>query len=657
MIDKQEEFVTIAQRLEKLAEQAAGQKQNESGRRDMMSELAEIISMLKAEGVENATSMTESSDETLISALWQEGGIYTDSRIWSALQDIMDAFPYYMMLVDSEHNLLFANRRLREDLGINPEDIIGQYCPRVIHGMDTPYPGCPLEIAAKENRVVEVEFYDQDHNTWGLSSVYPTNLKGRDGSAIYFHSFRDITARKLIESGLQESEQKFRILSEESPNMIFIIKGSRVVYVNKKCEQVMGYSREEFYDEGFDFLELIEPQFRKIVRANFDLGMKGVHVDPAEYRLITASRRQVDVLLATNSITYDKEPAMIGILTDITERNLAEHALRESEERYRLLVELSPNGVAIHSEGKLVFINSAGARLLGAESPDELLGKPVMDIVDPEYREMVGERFRQMVRSGTGAPLAEEKFIKLDGTPIDVEVASMPFTYQGKQAFQVIVHDISKRLQTTRELQESLDKLKRSMEGTINSMALVVETRDVYTAGHQQRVSKLASSIAKEMGLGPEQVEGVRIAGLLHDIGKISVPAEILSKPSSINQGEYNLVKIHPAASYEILKEIEFTQPIADIVLQHHERINGSGYPSGLSSDQIMVEAKILAVADVIEAMSARRPYRSPLGIDAALAEISDNKGILYDSEVVDACLRMFAKRRLAVEEMLLGIT
>jgi len=179
-----------------------------------------------------------------------------------------------------------------------------------------------------------------------------------------------------------------------------------------------------------------------------------------------------------------------------------------------------------------------------------------------------------------------------------------------------------------------------------------VEMRDPYTSGHQQRVASIAKAIAKEMGMPKEQIEGILMAGLIHDLGKIAIPAEILAKPGPITETEFELIKSHPDVGYEILKNIEFPWPIAHIVLQHHERIDGSGYPSGLSGNQILMEAKILGVADVVEAMASHRPYRPALGIDVALQEISKNSGLLYDPDVADACLTIFRQKGFKLSQI-----
>jgi HD-GYP domain-containing protein (c-di-GMP phosphodiesterase class II) len=197
----------------------------------------------------------------------------------------------------------------------------------------------------------------------------------------------------------------------------------------------------------------------------------------------------------------------------------------------------------------------------------------------------------------------------------------------------------------TAALQDSMEKLGKALEGSIQAIARTVETRDPYTAGHQQRVADIASAMAVEMGLSDAFAYGIRMGGVIHDLGKISVPVAILSKPGRINNIEFDLIKTHPTVGFDILKTIEFPWPIAQMVLQHHERINGSGYPSGLAGEEVILEAKILGVADVVEAMASHRPYRPALGIDKALEEISKNRGELYDSDAVDICLKLFREK------------
>ena len=199
--------------------------------------------------------------------------------------------------------------------------------------------------------------------------------------------------------------------------------------------------------------------------------------------------------------------------------------------------------------------------------------------------------------------------------------------------------------------QQQLVQLQNNLEDTVKAIATIVEMRDPYTAGHQVRVADLAVAIAKQMELPNEQIHAIHLAGMVHDVGKIKVPAEILSKPGRINDLELGLIKVHAQAGYDILKGIDFPWPIAQMVLQHHERFDGSGYPQGLKGDDILLEARILSVADVVEAMSSHRPYRPGLGNDAAMEEITKNRGKFYDPQVVDACLALFREQHYAFQE------
>jgi PAS domain S-box-containing protein/putative nucleotidyltransferase with HDIG domain len=327
--------------------------------------------------------------------------------------------------------------------------------------------------------------------------------------------------QKRAEEALRESEEKFRNLAEQLPNMIFINTKGRVVYVNEKCEEILGYKRGEIYSPDFDFLILMAPEFRDTIKTNFSKPMKGEEVPSFEGALLSKEGKRIEAIWTTKMIDYGNEKAILAIVTDITPRKLAE-----------------------------------------------------------------------------------------------------------------------------KRLEESLEKLRRTMQGVIQAMALTVEIKDPYTAGHQRRVADLARAIATEMTLSKEQVEGIWTAGAIHDIGKITVPAEILSKPGKLDDYEFRLIKNHAQVGYDILKEIEFPWPIAKIVYQHHERMDGSGYPRGLFGDNILLEARILAVADVVEAMVSSRPYRQAHVIKKAMEEISKNRGILYDSQAADACLKLFTEKK-----------
>ena len=218
-----------------------------------------------------------------------------------------------------------------------------------------------------------------------------------------------------------------------------------------------------------------------------------------------------------------------------------------------------------------------------------------------------------------------------------------------RRELEIVARTYRKNLE--QKVEERTAELQKTLEGTISALTMTVEYRDPYTAGHQQRVSDLASAIAKEIGFSKDKIMGIRMAGMLHDLGKIAIPIEILSKPGRLSKTNFELIKKHSQVGYDILNTIKFPWPLSQIVLQHHERIDGSGYPNGLSGKEILIEAKILGVADVVEAMASHRPYRPALGIDKALEEISINKGKLYDIEAANVCLKIFKDKKFEFKQ------
>jgi len=327
---------------------------------------------------------------------------------------------------------------------------------------------------------------------------------------------------------------------------------------------------------------------------------------------------------------------------EVSERRKAEKISEESEEKYHNLLEMSRVGIIVHRHGKILFANSYAAQKIGSAGVDELIDRDIVEFIHPEDLPAVMQRVENMMVNGVGYSNEEERYISKDGQIIDVEVSAKPINYEGKPAILVVVQDITDRKQAEESLLQSRENLRDSLIGTVVAISKAVEARDPYTAGHQQRVSRLARTIAQTMGLDRDQVEGVRMGATIHDIGKIQLPAEILTKPSVLSEIEFKIVKAHAQAGYEILKDVKFPWPVADIAHQHHERMDGTGYPQGLKGDEICLEARIVAVADVVEAIASHRPYRASLGLDAALEEITAHRGEWYDPEVVDACLKLF---------------
>ena len=324
-----------------------------------------------------------------------------------------------------------------------------------------------------------------------------------------------------------------------------------------------------------------------------------------------------------------------------------EMKLREREEWLSTVLKSIGDGIiATDREGLVTFMNPLAEKMTGW-TLDEALSKPLPDVFGVEVPSF-GKAARPEKYGGAGENLLSSR----TGGQLPVEQTSAPIIDSKKAPLGsvLVFRDITRRKMAERELKESLDRLSRALEGTIQAMAVTIEMRDPYTAGHQRRVSKLACAIAREIGLPEMRIEGIRMAGEIHDIGKIYVPSEILSKPGKLTDIEFTIIKTHAQVGYDILKNIEFPWPIADIVVQHHERLDGSGYPAHLKGDAILLEANIIIVADVVEAMSSHRPYRPAYGIDKAVAEITHNKGVLYDAAVVNHCVRLFREANFSFE-------
>lgn len=371
-----------------------------------------------------------------------------------------------------------------------------------------------------------------------------------------------------------------------------------------------------------------------------------------EYRIIRKKDGDARWVYGLGELIFDEDSRttrMIGTVQDITERKRMEENIITSEMKYRSIVENSQEGIfQTTPNSRQMILNSAFASMLGYDSVEDaqrsITNIPKQVYADPvEYQKVLDI----VLREG-GIKGYETEFYRKDKSRIWVsmsvtalrDTAGEPLYYHG------IVEDITPQKKLEQERQESIDRLRRSLGATINAMSATVEARDPYTAGHQRRVADLARAIATEMKLSRDQIDGIRLAGMIHDIGKISVPSEILTKPTRLTALEFELIKTHSEAGFNILKDIEFPWPIARIVLEHHERINGTGYPQGLKNDEILLESKIIAIADIVEAISSHRPYRPAFGIEPALEEVAKHSGILYDAAVAEACLKLFRENR-----------
>jgi PAS domain S-box-containing protein len=473
-----------------------------------------------------------------------------------------------------------------------------------------------------------------------VSAVYDAEGRILGASTIS----RDITERKRMETLLKESEEQYRLLFENANDGIVLIEKNegKIANMNPSVEKMLGYSAKESIGNKLQNVGLIidNSDFQITMKKLNDRGLLRYNDIPIK----TKSGKQI----YTDTYLVDKAKFAQCNIRDITERKQAEVALRESEERFRIAAKNASDLIWEWDivNGKLEWFGDIDAILGYAQGEFSRTIDAWERVIHLDDHDRVMAAVDQHLK--TQSPYSEEYSVRRkDGTLrywTDKGVAvcnsqSHPYKMIG------VCTDITDRKQAEEQLQRTLESLRKSFGATIQVMVSAIEMRDPYTAGHQLRVANIACAIATEMGLPQDKIEGIRMAGSIHDIGKLSIPAEILSKPTKLTNIEFSLIKEHPQSGYDMLKDVESSWPLAEIVYQHHERMDGSGYPRNLKGDEILLEARIMAVADVVEAMASHRPYRPALGIDAALREIEKNKGTLYDNTVADACLRLFREK------------
>ena len=501
--------------------------------------------------------------------------------------------------------------------------------------------------AGKAAVILRVEYNNQLFGLLAISLISDSYIKVEEETllkeiasdlAYALHKLELEKAHKQAEEELRKERDFNKTLIQTSPVFFIAISAEgKTLMMNEMMLRVLGYTIEEVV--GKDYLSTFVPDYdRKMLSKVFEKLVKKKKSTLNENHVVTKDGEELlvewhgrPVFKANGDFDY-----FFGVGIDITER-------KRAEELFKKLFYNSPNAIFVIQDGKFKLVNPQFVKESGF-SEEELLNRDSLKSVHPEDKEMVREIIVKNLKGGLSSPF-EFRGIRKDGEVIWALQVVTSITYQGKRAILGNFKEITDIKQVEKELQQSYERLQKTMEGTINTIAKIVEIRDPYTAGHQLNVSKLTTAIAQEMKLPPDKIEGIRIASLVHDIGKISIPAEILSKPTKLSEIEYNLINDHSQIGYDILKSIDFPWPVAQIVLQHHEKIDGSGYPQGLKGEKILLEAKIMGVADVIEAIFSHRPYRPALGIDKALEEISKNKGILYDPEVVDTCLKLFKEK------------
>jgi len=565
---------------------------------------------------------------------------YTSKELNTLLKMTVEGIRF----IDTDLNVLKVNKGFCEISGVDEKRNLARKCYEVFFGPDCNKPTCVLkqilEGAGKIKKEVSKVRSDKRVIPCILTALPLKNARGKIIGVV--ENFNDISEIKKVEESILKSKKRYRELAETLNEIIIDLNPrGRVTYANKKAFDETGYTQEDV-DKGLNIIQVIVPKDKVKLAVDFINFLKGKELKkPFIY---TAKRKDGTTFPAVAHPNYllDDKGKVTGIrvvVVDISDIEKAEEKVRESKEKYRLLFENSLDGIYRTTlEGKYIDVNPSLVKMLGYGSRDELLA---IDIPTQLYA-------RKEDRPGPDQrnKMFEAWLKRKDGSIIVAEINSRVI-YEGRKPvyYDGIVRDVTKRKAAEENLKESYQKLRKVLDDVINTLAAIVEVKDPYTSGHQKRVAMLAVNISKELGLDEKKIDAINIAALIHDIGKINLPASVLTRPGRLSKIEYDMVKTHPKLGYDMVDHIEFPKPVADIVLQHHERIDGSGYPQGLKGDEIIPEARIIAVADVVEAMSSHRPYRPALGIGEAVKEIKQGKGKLYDPRVVNACVR-FIKRR-----------
>ncbi len=614
-------------------------------------------------------------------------------REWVTALDAMND-PVFMH--DKDYRIMRCNRAYAEQAGMSPRDAIGKPYYEVFPKLEGPLAHC-----CKSIQQAEVE--EEVETAGKIFQSRSFMVSGDNGGYLYsLHVMEDITERKRMQQVLQESEEKFRQISATAQDAILMMDSAgRIVFWNRAAEKMFGYTAEETL--GRELHALIVPErfrdaFHKNHPAFVATGQGAIIGKTVELEAFGKNRAEFPVELSVSAAKLGGQWHAIGFIRDITERKQAEQALNKLNGAFKALS--AGNHELVHATDEtqllqamcrvIVEIGGYSAAWVGYRQDDaEKSVRPMAHCgFDPGFVDTLqitwadSERgcgpTGKAVRSGTTqivrdvvndpgcAPWREQALKHGHASAIAIPLANdagalgsltiyaaESLTFDEIALLEEMTGDLAfgiRMLRLRQAQQRNAEQVRKGLEGTVQAIAAMVEMRDPYTAGHQRRVAELAAAIAVEMGLPDEQVHGLHLAGTIHDLGKIQTPAEILSKPGKLSATEFSLIKDHPQNGYEILKDIEFPWPIAQMVWQHHEKLDGSGYPQGLKGNDILLEARIMTVADVVEAMSSHRPYRPGLGLDAALTEIGKGRGTHYDPQVVDTCVRLFREKGFKFE-------
>ncbi len=559
---------------------------------------------------------------------------------------LMEKSSEILMLLDAKHRRTYVSPNITKILGYTVDEFLtgdradfthpdSVFAVESARSWSLQHPGKPVTFTARNRH---------KDGSWRWFEVTASNMLKEPNVNAMVLNLHDINERKEAEEALGASQRQLSEPMEFTQKVYwefdpvaetFILNDPFYALYGTTAEREGGYRmKRDEYANRFVHMEDL-PIFYGHMKSN-------KAITDSEHRIIRDDG-EVRHILVQMRVVHDAHGSItriFGANQDITDRKRMEEKLRETEERFGLFMEYNP---------VYVFFKDENMRTLQlSKNFEDMLERPLSDLIGKTAYDLFPHDLAELMIKNDLKVLNENKVVEFEEDRDGRHYTTVEFPIIREKKPPLLAGftiDVTEQEHSKLAIAESMEKLRTLMGSVINVVIMAVEVRDPYTAGHQKRVSVLARAIATEMKLPPEQTDGIRMAGSIHDLGKISIPAEILSSPRKLSDIEFSLIKTHPQVGFSILKDIDFPWHIADIVLQHHERLDGSGYPDGLKNGDILLEARIITIADVVEAVASHRPYRPALGIDIALAEIDRNKGVLYDPEATDACLRLFREK------------
>ncbi|XMB85275.1 PAS domain S-box protein [Mycoplasmatota bacterium WC44] len=526
-----------------------------------------------------------------------------------------------------------------------------------------------------------------------VKNIY-INVKAIPSSNIRVVSLIDITDHIRKENTLKEYNERYKSLFKDSKSIMLLVnpKSGEIVDANDEAVDFYGYSKDELLNKNISEITITDDLFEQMKEATDELKKDFTF----KHKLSNGEIRDVEV--RSGQITIKSQKILYSIIHDVTEKKNIEKQIEHRLNLENIITEVSQtlnNNIAQPKFDKIIekitsVIKADKGLLLRIKDDnieesylyedenDNSMGKTIQKIEKKAQKYLKGflrynkeityddifefdEKFINDIKvfedlginSIIGLPIVSARYGTLGTLSFFSKDSAREWSSDDVRFLRIMRDMISNYWiseDNHSQIENSYKKQSIILDSIVESLSSIVEVRDPYTFGHQKRVSKLAIAIGKELGLSNESIISIKIASLLHDIGKIKLPIELLTKPSKLSVNEFNLIKEHPQVGFDILREIPFDLPISEIVLQHHEKLDGSGYPYGLKGNETLLESKIITVADVVEAMASHRPYRPALGLYAALDEITMHKGIKYGSNVVDACIKVFKEKKFKFE-------